>query len=91
MNRRTFLEYFGCSCCGILMNSCASVPITERKQLKLIPESMLNRQAAQIYEQVKAKAMNEEEINGNEGYAGFNQFLKRKNINHRSRVTNKHT
>ena len=22
--------------------------------------------------------MNEEEINGNEGYAGFNQFLKRK-------------
>ena len=35
--------------------------------------------------------MNEEEINGNEGYAGFNQFLKRKNINNRSRVTNKHT
>ena len=37
------------------MNSCSSTPITDRKQLKLIPESKLNAQAAQIYEKVKEK------------------------------------
>ena len=33
----------------------AAVPITERRQLKLIPESKLNTQAALIYEKVKKK------------------------------------
>ncbi len=55
MNRRKFLEYFGCSCCGLLLSQCGTVPITERRQLKIIPESTLNRQAAQIYEKVKSK------------------------------------
>ena len=55
MNRRKFLEYFGCSCCGLLLSQCRTVPITERRQLKIIPESTLNRQAAQIYEKVKSK------------------------------------
>tara|TARA_B100001769_G_scaffold261734_1_gene243466 strand:- start:447 stop:1274 length:828 start_codon:yes stop_codon:yes gene_type:complete len=55
MNRRRFIKYIGCSCGGFLLNSCTSAPITDRKQLKLIPESKLNAQAAQIYEKVKSK------------------------------------
>ncbi|MDC0518044.1 M48 family metallopeptidase [Candidatus Pelagibacter sp.] len=55
MNRRKFLSYMGCGCCSIILNSCASAPITERKQFKIIPESKLNAQAAQIYEKVKEK------------------------------------
>ncbi len=55
MNRRNFIKYIGCGCGGFLLNSCTSAPITDRKQLKLIPESKLNAQAAQIYEKVKDK------------------------------------
>tara|TARA_B100000686_G_scaffold332811_1_gene397993 strand:- start:53 stop:892 length:840 start_codon:yes stop_codon:yes gene_type:complete len=55
INRREFLEIFGTCSCGLLMTSCTTAPITERKQLKLIPETTLNRQAAQIYENVKKK------------------------------------
>ena len=55
MNRRNFIKYIGCGCGGFLLNSCGSAPITKRKQLKLIPESKLNAQAAQIYEKVKEK------------------------------------
>ncbi len=55
MNRRNFIKYIGCGCGGFLLNSCTTAPITERKQLKLIPESKLNAQAAQIYEKVKEK------------------------------------
>ena len=55
MNRRKFLTYLGCGCCGIVINSCTTAPITDRKQLKLIPEAKLNAQAAQIYEKVKEK------------------------------------
>ena len=55
MDRRKFLSYVGCSCCGFLLPSCSSAPITERKQLKIIPEANLNAQAAQIYEKVKEK------------------------------------
>ena len=44
MNRRKFLSYIGCGCCGLVMNSCA---------LKIIPEAKLNAQAAQIYEKIK--------------------------------------
>ena len=45
----------GCGCCGIILPSCTTAPITERKQLKIIPESKLNAQAAQIYEKIKKK------------------------------------
>ncbi len=55
MDRRKFLGYLGCGCCGMLLNSCSSVPITERKQFKLIPEEKLNAQAAAIYEKIKKK------------------------------------
>ena len=37
------------------LNSCTSAPITERRQLSILPESKLNAQAAQIYEKVKEK------------------------------------
>ena len=55
MNRRKFLSYVGCGCCGFILNSCSTAPITDRRQLKIIPESKLNAQAAQIYRQVKEK------------------------------------
>ena len=55
MNRRKFLSYVGCGCCGFILNSCATAPITDRRQLKIIPESKLNAQAAEIYEKVKEK------------------------------------
>ena len=55
MNRRKFLSYVGCSCCGVVLNSCTTAPITDRRQLKIIPESKLNAQAAAIFEKVKNK------------------------------------
>jgi predicted Zn-dependent protease len=55
INRRKFLELFGCCACGLVMPSCATAPITDRRQLKLLPESSINRQAAQLYERVKKK------------------------------------
>ena len=55
MNRRKFLSYVGCGCCSFVINSCTTAPITERKQLKIVPEAKLNAQAAKIYEKVKKK------------------------------------
>jgi len=55
INRRKFLEIFGCCTCGLMVTSCSTAPITDRKQLKLLPESTINNQAAQIYENVKKK------------------------------------
>ena len=55
INRRKFLEIFGGCSCSLLIASCTTAPITQRKQLKLLPETTLNRQAAQIYENVKKK------------------------------------
>ena len=55
MDRRLFLQIMGCGCLSLSISSCSTVPITDRKQLKLIPESKLNAQAAQIYEKVKEK------------------------------------
>ncbi len=55
MNRRKFINLIGCSCLTFGLHGCASAPITDRKQLKLIPESKLNAQAAAIYEKVKEK------------------------------------
>ena len=45
----------GCGCISIGLHSCSTAPITERRQLKILPESKLNAQAAQIYEKVKEK------------------------------------
>ena len=55
INRRKFLGYFGSGCCSLLLPSCSTVPITERKQLSIIPESKINAQAAAAYEQFRTK------------------------------------
>ena len=55
MNRRKFLNYMGCGCSGLVMSACSNVPITDRRQLKIIPEANLNAKAALIYEKVKEK------------------------------------
>ena len=55
INRRKFLGFFGCSCCSILLPSCSTVPITERKQLSIIPEATINRKAAAAYEIFREK------------------------------------
>ena len=55
MNRRKFIQYVGCGCCGFVLNSCSTVPITDRKQLRIIPESKINAQASKIYEKIKQK------------------------------------
>ena len=62
MDRRKFLTYIGCGCGSILLHSCSSAPITDRKQLKIIPEAKLNAQAAQIYEKVKEKEKMSDDI-----------------------------
>jgi len=55
INKRKFLRFISCSACVLIISSCTTAPITERKQLTIIPESTLNRQAEQIYEKVKKK------------------------------------
>ena len=55
MNRRKFLSYVGCGCCGFVLNSCSTAPITDRRQFKIVPEAKLNAQAAEIYEKIKEK------------------------------------
>ena len=55
INRRKFLGLFGCGCCSLMLPSCTTVPITERKQLSIIPEATINRQAAAAYENFKSK------------------------------------
>ena len=56
INRRKFLGLFGCSCCSLMLPSCSTVPITERRQLSIIPESRINRQAAAAYESFRSKS-----------------------------------
>ena len=55
MNRRNFLHLLGCGCLSIGFQSCTTAPITDRKQLKFVPEAKLNAQAKHIYEKVKKK------------------------------------
>ena len=62
MNRRKFLGYVGCGCCNIILTSCSTAPITDRKQLKLIPEAKLNAQAAAIYEKIKSREKMSDDI-----------------------------
>ncbi len=63
MDRRFFLQALGCGCLSLGISSCSTVPITDRKQLKLIPESRLNAQAAQVYEKIKEKENLSKDIN----------------------------
>ena len=63
MDRRFFLHVLGCGCLSLGISSCATVPITDRKQLKIVPESKLNAKAAQIYEKVKEKEKLSTDVN----------------------------
>ena len=56
INRRKFLGLISCGCCSIILPSCSTVPITERKQLSIIPEARINQQAATAYENFRSKA-----------------------------------
>ena len=56
INRRKFLGFIGCSCGGFFLNSCGTVPITDRKQLTLFSEARINAQAAGVYEKFRSKA-----------------------------------
>ena len=62
MNRRKFLNYVGCGCSGLMLDACSTAPITDRRQLKIIPEAKLNAQAANIYEQVKKKSKMSDDV-----------------------------
>ena len=55
MNRRKFLSYIGCGCGSLLLPSCTSAPITERKQLKIVSEAKLNAQAAGFMEKLRKR------------------------------------
>ena len=63
MNRRSFLHYIGCGCLTIGISSCSTVPITDRKQIRIYPEANLNAKAAQIYEKVKEKSKLSDDAN----------------------------
>ncbi len=87
INRRKFLEIFGCGCSSILLGSCSTVPITDRKQLSLISESRINAQAAQVYEKFKSKTKlitkgesidNVKEV-GNKIQSAVSAFFKKQN------------
>ena len=55
IKRRKFLGLISCGCCSLILPSCSTVPITERKQLSIIPEARINRQAAVAYENFRSK------------------------------------
>ena len=42
MNRRNFIHLLGCGCLSLGFSSCTTTPITNRKQLRIIPEHKLN-------------------------------------------------
>jgi len=56
MKRRDFLKFVGCGCCGFSLAACSKAPITNRKQITFMPESLINNQAAKAYENFKKKA-----------------------------------
>jgi len=55
INRRKFLGIFGCGFCSLMMPSCSTVPITDRKQLALFSEARINAQASAAYENFRSK------------------------------------
>ena len=88
MNRRYFLQVLGCGCLSLGLTSCSTVAITDRKQLKLIPESTLNAKAAKIYEEVKKKEklssdnikLNEIKEIGKKMEYSINEYFERSNL-----------
>ena len=53
MNRRNFIYLLGCGCLSFGFSSCSTVPITERRQIKIIPESHINAKASKLYEKIQ--------------------------------------
>ena len=49
INRRKFIELFGCGCGTLILPSCTTVPITERRQLSIYPEGSINNSAAKAF------------------------------------------
>ena len=45
-----------------VIDACSTAPITDRRQLKIIPESKLNAQAARVYEKIKEKEKMSDDI-----------------------------
>ena len=82
------MQVLGCGCLSIGLTSCSTVVITDRKQLKLIPESTLNAKAAKIYEEVKKKEklssdnikLNEIKEIGKKMEYSINEYFERSNL-----------
>ena len=55
VNRRKFIELISYGCCGLILPSCTTVPITKRRQLSIYPEASINNSAAKAYENFKTK------------------------------------
>jgi len=55
INRRKFIGLFGFGCCGLILPSCSTVPITKRRQLSIYPEASINNSASKAYENFKSK------------------------------------
>jgi hypothetical protein len=55
VNRRKFIELISYGCCGLILPSCSTVPITKRRQLSIYPEASINNSAAKAYENFKTK------------------------------------
>jgi len=89
MDRRNFIYLLGCGCLSMGLPSCTTAPITERKQFKILPESKLNAQAAQIYEKVKEKEKMSTDIEtlnlikkiGNKIENSISEYFFRENLN----------
>jgi len=89
VNRRNFIQLLGCGCLSMSLHSCSTAPITDRKQLKIIPESKLNAQAAEIYEKVKEKEKMSEDIEtlnlikkiGSKMENSISEYFYRENLN----------
>ena len=89
MNRRNFIQLLGCGCISVGLHSCSTAPITERRQFKILPESKLNAQAAQIYEKVKEKEKMSEDIDtlnlikkiGNKIENSISEYFYKENLN----------
>ncbi len=79
----------GCGCLSIGLQSCTTAPITNRKQLKILPESKLNAQAAQIYEKIKLKEKMSEDVDtlalikkiGNKIENSISEYFNKENLN----------
>ena len=89
MNRRKFLGYIGCGCYSLILPSCTTAPITERKQLKIVSETRLNAKAARIYEKIKekekmsddTKTLNEIKEIGKKMENSISEYFYRKGLN----------